>query len=114
MVYVGNYNGGTVSVINGATNAVVTTITTGSYPDGIVVNPATNTVYVTNQGSNTVSVINGATNTVTTTISGLPGNPSLITFNPNTNMLYTADYTSSNTVSVINAATNTLVTNITG
>jgi len=53
-----------VSVINPATNTVVATITVGSNPWGVAVNPAAleaGDVYVANEGSGTVSVINPAT-----------------------------------------------------
>lgn len=47
-----------VTVIDGATNTVIATLTVGTNPDdGIVIDTATNQVYVTNGGSNTLSVI---------------------------------------------------------
>lgn len=49
--------GGTVSVINAATNAVIETITVGRTPTGVAVNPSGTRVYVSNGGDNTVSVI---------------------------------------------------------
>ena len=64
-----NTNGNTVSVINGATNTVIATISVGRYPYGICYNSANGYIYVSNSGDNTVSVINGATNTVIATIS---------------------------------------------
>ena len=39
-------------------------MTVGKKPQGIAINPVTNTVYVTNQNSNYYLVINGTTNTV--------------------------------------------------
>jgi YVTN family beta-propeller protein len=53
-----------VSVINPANNTVIATITVGSGPAGVAVNPTGTDVFVTNAGSNTVSVINPATNSV--------------------------------------------------
>ncbi len=58
MVYVAN--GDSVSVISGATNTVVATVTVGSAPYGVGVDARTNMVYVANRFSNTVSVISGA------------------------------------------------------
>jgi len=66
-VYVINYYGGTVSVIDEATSAVAATISVGSDPIGVAVDPATHTAYVTN-GAGTVSVIDEATRTVTATV----------------------------------------------
>lgn len=46
------------TVIDGATNTVITALAVGTNPDdGIVMDTATDRVYVTNSGSNTVSVI---------------------------------------------------------
>jgi DNA-binding beta-propeller fold protein YncE len=41
---------------------VIDTITVGTNPQSIAINPITNLAYVTNSNDNTVSVINGATN----------------------------------------------------
>ncbi|MGC8673350.1 MAG: YncE family protein, partial [Thermoplasmata archaeon] len=69
MIYVANYNSNNVSVINGQTNTVVQTISVGSSPDAIGVDPQTDMIYVANEWDNTVSVINGQTNTVVQTVS---------------------------------------------
>jgi YVTN family beta-propeller protein len=69
-VYAANQNDNDLSVINGATcNASASfgcgstwpTVATGSFPQAVVIDQATNTVYVANLDDNTVSVINGAT-----------------------------------------------------
>jgi YVTN family beta-propeller protein len=52
----GDAGGGTVSVIDAATNTVTATIPVGFGPDAVAVAPATHTAYVANEGS-TVSVI---------------------------------------------------------
>src|SRR5579862_3343421 len=67
-IYVVNYGGNSVTVIDGATNTT-TTLAVGSNPVGVAVNPITNQIYVTNYYSSSVTVINGATNTVITTVS---------------------------------------------
>jgi YVTN family beta-propeller protein len=48
-----------VSVIDGNTNTVVTTIAVGDYPDKITVNPINNRIYVANALGGSVSVIDG-------------------------------------------------------
>ncbi|MGA3254573.1 MAG: YncE family protein [Mycobacterium sp.] len=53
-----------MSVINPANNTVIATITVGSGPAGVAVNPTGTDVFVTNLDGNTVSVINPATNSV--------------------------------------------------
>jgi uncharacterized repeat protein (TIGR01451 family) len=72
-VYVVNRRSNSVSVIDGATNTVTATVTVGLFPDGVGVDPATNTVYVADfdncaalaPAPCSVSVIDGATTTVT-------------------------------------------------
>ena len=49
-----------VSVINGYTNEVIKTMSVGNSPEGIAVNPITNTIYVANSGSYSVSILNGS------------------------------------------------------
>jgi YVTN family beta-propeller protein len=56
-VYVANYVGGSVSVIDAATNTVTGTIGVGTFPVAAAVDPATHAVYVANGDANTVSVI---------------------------------------------------------
>ena len=67
-VYVANSGSNTVSVISGRTGTVTGTITVGTIPAAVAVNPVTGTVYVTNNSDGTVSVISGRTGTVTGTI----------------------------------------------
>ena len=60
--YVANQRDGTVSVINGATNAVTAIIEVGDSPSAVAVDPSTDTAYVANYGNGgngSVSVING-------------------------------------------------------
>ncbi|HNW38709.1 MAG TPA: hypothetical protein PKJ75_07635, partial [Methanosarcina vacuolata] len=65
---VANRGGGTVSVIDAATNKVTATVNVGSYPLGVSVTSDGTKVYVANSGSNSVSVIDTATNKVTATV----------------------------------------------
>jgi YVTN family beta-propeller protein len=58
MIYVSNGIGCSVSVINGSTNQVVSTVNVGLGPTALSVNPTTNVIYVANEASNTISVIN--------------------------------------------------------
>ena len=108
--YIANFVSNNVSVINLATNTVVTTIAVGSGPQGIAISPDNSKVYVTNSNSNTVSQINTATNTVTATIP-VGSFPRGVVVSPDGSRLYVANSTSSN-VSVINTATNSLITNV--
>ena len=69
MIYVANTgggaSGGSVTVINGATDTIVTTMSDGNslVPQALVVNPLTNIIYVANNSSGNVTMYSGATNT---------------------------------------------------
>jgi YVTN family beta-propeller protein len=65
--YVANL-GGTVSVINEATNAVTATVPVGADPDGVAVDPTSHTAYVANGGGSTVSVISATRPTPVATV----------------------------------------------
>jgi len=62
--YITNYHSNNVSVIDTATNNVVTSVSIGPFPSGIAVTPDGTKVYVTNQWDNNVSVIDTVTNKV--------------------------------------------------
>ena len=66
--YITNSLDNNVSVIDTALNTVVTTVTVGTDPNGVAVNPTGAFAYVANRGSNDVSVINIATNIVIATV----------------------------------------------
>jgi YVTN family beta-propeller protein len=100
-IYVANFDDNTISVIDGVTNFVKTTVDvgTGSGPLGVAVNPTTNRVFVANDYSNTVSVIDGASSSLVATVPvGL--HPIGVGVNPTTNRVYVAN-SNDNTVSVI-------------
>ncbi|MGC8630688.1 MAG: YncE family protein, partial [Thermoplasmata archaeon] len=59
MVYVVNSGSNNMSVINGNTNQIVTTIAVGKEPGGVAVDTKTDIVYVANSGSNNISVVKG-------------------------------------------------------
>src|ERR1700730_8343972 len=105
-IYVANFKGNSVTVIDGATNATVT-VTVGSQPQGVAVNPATNKIYVSNFNSNSVTIIDGVTNTPTSVAAGI--NPGGIAINAVTNKIYVVNG-GSNNVTVIDGATGTTTT----
>ncbi len=90
---------------------VTATVSVGSGPNSVAVNPVTNKMYVTNPNSNNVTVIDGATNTTATVATGTT--PVAASVNTVTNKIYISNAGSSN-VTVIDGATNTTTTVATG
>jgi YVTN family beta-propeller protein len=91
---VGTIGEGSVSVIDGSTNNVITTLPTGWKDSrGIAFDSANRDIYVTNFFSDTVSVIDGSTNTVTGYIDGELNfaGPNGIAFDPANGNLYVTD-----------------------
>jgi YVTN family beta-propeller protein len=78
-----------VTVLDAATNAIVTTIPVGNDPRAIASNFLLGEVYVSNTGSNSVSVINTTTNTVIATIP-VGNSPLGMSSNDNLGKLYVA------------------------
>jgi YVTN family beta-propeller protein len=111
--YVTSPGGGTVSVIDTATNSVVATISLGisQNPFGVAITPDGTRAYVTiNFPNNFVSVIDTATNTVVTTIPVGVG-PTGVAITPDGTRAYVTN-NDSDTVSVIDTTTNTVVATI--
>jgi YVTN family beta-propeller protein len=71
--YITNQGSNNVTVINTATNTVVTTIPVGNDPAGVTVTADGKTVYVANLNDNSLSVIDVPTLKVTGTITVGPG-----------------------------------------
>jgi YVTN family beta-propeller protein len=67
-VYVASNDGPSLSVIDGRTNKVVTTIKVGAILSGAGVDASSHTVFAANGADETVTVIDGATRSVTGTI----------------------------------------------
>ena len=108
-VYVANYGGDSVSVINTATNAVVATVSVGRRPSGVAVSPDGSRVYVPIEDSK-VKVINTATNAVVATV-GVGSYPEGVAVSPDGSRVYVANYYD-DSVSVINTATNAVVATV--
>jgi YVTN family beta-propeller protein len=68
-VYVGNTATASVSVVNGATDAVTTTVPLTAAPTGLAANSGANLLYVAEAAN--VAVINGATNAVSGTVAAV-------------------------------------------
>jgi YVTN family beta-propeller protein len=102
--------GGTVSVIDTATNSVVGSpiAVEASSPIAIAITPDGTRAYVANFDSNSVSVINTATNTLIGAPIAVGTRPRGVAITPDGTHAYVAN-SQSRTVSVIDIATNTVV-----
>jgi YVTN family beta-propeller protein len=108
--YVANAGSNSVSVINTATNTVVTTLGVGSNPVKIAITPNGARAYVTNNGAKSVSVINTATNTVVATV-GVGTNPVDVSITPDGTRAYVTN-AGSNSTSVIDTSTNAVTATV--
>lgn len=104
--YVTNQAANTVSVVDTATDTLVTTIPVGTRPRRLAINAFATELYVSNQGSNTVSVINTddsspLKNTVVATIP-VGNGPAGLVYSVDGTKVYVVNATDS-TVSVIDA-----------
>ncbi|MGP6240307.1 YncE family protein [Cuniculiplasma sp. SKW4] len=109
-----------VSVINGANNKMVSTISVGSseskglnyylqhlFQEWIVFDPLNRYLYMTDSFSNNVSVINGANNKLVSTIS-VGSDPVGAVFDPLNGYVYVTNY-KSGSVSIISTGNSTLI-----
>ena len=109
----GATSAGTIYVVDGNTNTVLTSVsdtsTNADQPDAIAIDPQRNMVYVANLGATTggsITVINEATNTIVRTVTDPSFNgPHALVMDVANNTLYAANQNSS-TISVINFANN--------
>ena len=110
-MYVANFLSNTISVIDGNTNNVISTIPLGSNasPADVAFDSENGKLYVTNFNAGTVSVIDGNTNQVIATLT-VGGNPTAIAFNPITENIYVADGV--NRVDVIDPITDNIVASV--
>jgi YVTN family beta-propeller protein len=104
---------GTISVIDGNTNNVISTISLGSNasPADVAFDSENARLYVTNFNAGTVSVIDGNTNQVTATISGLGQGVFGITYDSENGKIYVTNF-NAGTVSVIDGNTNQIIDTI--
>ena len=113
-VYVANVSTttyrGAVTVINGATNAIVADIDVEPRPYDIEVDSSTNRVYVTQPATDSVLTINGATNNVIDTV-GVGDEPVGIDVNRATHRVYVTNQ-GGDSVSIIDGATGEVVATV--
>lgn len=118
-LYVADFLGGVVSVIDTTTDVVVATIPgmrvhPNDGPNDIDVNPTTNRIYVgrTVHAGGIINVIHGATN-LASAISGVGSHPVTLAVNTVTNRVYVANQMG-NTLAVIDGATASVIATVGG
>ncbi|MFI0154771.1 IPT/TIG domain-containing protein [Streptomyces lydicus] len=109
-VYVTNFGGSSVSVIDTTTRRVITTISVTSGPWGVTVAPDGLRAYVACFGTDSVAVIDTTTRTATVSIPGL-NKPLGLTVSPDGSRLYVASQ-GGNRVDVISTATDTVIASV--
>ena len=108
--YVTNKAGNTVSVVNTATNAVISTITVGAGPSAVAIKPDGSLLYVTNRTAGTVSVINTTSMAVVATVK-VGTNPEAVAVSPDGTRVFVTN-AGAGTVSKIDTATNKVTVTI--
>ncbi|RMF87859.1 MAG: hypothetical protein D6736_11930 [Nitrospinota bacterium] len=112
LAYVSNEGSDTVSVIDRATDQVISVLAVGEKPRGIVVAPDSSRAFVVNAASHTLTVLDVNTSRVLHTINlELGGNPSDLAITPDGQTLYVVN-TALNTVSVVSATSFQLIQTI--
>ena len=106
-VYVANYYGSTVTVINGTTNTVQGELAVGSAPGSVLWDPVTDAIYVANYFTSNVTVIDGLTEQVVTNLD-VGYDPRGLALDPSSDRVYGASGGPDANLSVIAAATHTL------
>lgn len=99
-----------ISIMDGNTNNIVTK-NVGFNPEGIAVNPSTNTIYVVDNTNDVVAVIDGNTDEITNRIATGGLVASEVVVNPNVGKIYVTNQYS-NTVSVIDSSTYSVIATI--
>jgi len=87
--YVANGGDGTVTVLDGSSDAVVATISVGSHPYSVAASSSSGKVYVTHTFGDQLSVIDGLTNAVAEVKTG---SSDLIAINPRKGTVYLLGY----------------------
>lgn len=101
-VYITNFGGETISVIDTEKNTKIADIKTGAKPHGVAISPDGKHVFVSNEGDNTVSVVNPSTNKVIKQIN-VGGSPNQLAVTRDGKWVYVTNH-EDGTVSVIDVS----------
>ena len=107
-IYVSNSTANTVTVVDGASNTIVTAIPVGKEPTDIGVNAVTNMLYVGNVDDPSVMVIDGSSNKVIATLPNIVGYAFAV--NSVSNLVYFVEEALAETnIDVLDGATNQII-----
>lgn len=110
---ISNYSGSTVTIVDVANDAVLTTVAAGTNPQNAVFTPDGGTIYVVSSGDNSVLAMDAVTYAINATIPVGPF-PIGAAITPDGSTLYVANSAfGETTVCVISTATNTVTDTIT-
>jgi YVTN family beta-propeller protein len=90
-IYVANYVGDSVTVVDGSTMNPVATIAAGHHPQALTVDGKRHRIFVANTHSNNVTVIDGAANRALGTVPA-GTNPYAVAIDPDNGDTYVANY----------------------
>jgi YVTN family beta-propeller protein len=110
VAYVVNRDSNTVSVIDGRTLSINSTVASGVRPWDIALNPNTEKVYIANRETDSVSIIDGKTYRIVGSIK-VDDDPLSVALDHNTNKVYVSNI-GSRSVSVIDGRTNSIIMTI--
>ena len=99
-----------MTVIDGVTNAVITTVAVGHNPNALCWNSMSNKIYSANNGSGNVTIIDGVTNAVITTVA-VGDDPCALFWNSTNNKVYCANGGSGD-VTIIDGVTNNVLSTL--
>jgi len=111
-VYVTDFSGNTVTVVDPANAYATATLTTFNQPLALKLNASGSKLYVGNFGANSVSVVSTASMTTVATISGVNA-PTDLEFTADSNSLWVVS-SSDSAIKVIDPANNTVVNTVSG
>ena len=90
VLYVANYRGNSVTVLEGARRRVIATVPVGKHPEAVATDPLRHLAFVANCGEGSITVIDAKTNGVLLTLPG--GNsPYALAAVPGSDRLYVAN-----------------------
>ncbi|MCI4324480.1 MAG: YncE family protein [Thermoplasmata archaeon] len=111
-IYVSNYYSGNVTIVNGATETVVSVLTVAAFNSlgAEIYDPVDHAVYVADYSYHNVTVVNGASTNGSIQVGS---DPTSFAYDPENGTIFVANY-GSNNISVINALTNQVTGSIGG